>query len=115
MPYRTSARVIAVVNTDEGSCTASQSRTLREGTGLSTSDNTFVSSTITGRVWADAAQLHVAGTRVPRRQKAPHTAESIRRDCAGEGVLPSLRPSGSHAPPLPWSVRGWLPVGAVSS
>ena len=46
-PYRTSASVTVVVNTDNGCWAASQPRTMWEGKGLSASESTFVSSTIT--------------------------------------------------------------------
>ena len=79
-PYRTSASVIVVVNTDKGCWAASQPRTVWEGRGLRASESTFVSRSITWRASGDDGQLHEAGRRVPHRQEVRYAAGSIPRD-----------------------------------
>src|SRR6266852_3717920 len=98
------------MNTAEGSCAASQRRTISEGEGLRASERAFVSRTIIWRVLEAAEPAHVAEGPVLYLQPEPCDAGSIRLDSACVGSPPSVRPSGCDAPPPPSSAPGGLPL-----
>src|SRR5882762_6288986 len=116
IPYSTSAWVIVVMNTAEGSCEASQRRTIFEGEDLRASESTFVSSTIIWRVLEAYEPAHVAEVTVLCRRLEPCGVGSIRRDSVCASALRSVRPSRCDAPPPPWSaLAGLLLRGAGPS
>src|SRR4026207_529553 len=92
---------MVVMNTAEGSCAASQRKTIPEGDGLRASDRTFVSRTIIWRVLEAFERADVAEGTVPHRRLEPCGAGWIRRDSACRWLPRRAKPSESDALPPP--------------